>query len=80
MSSEPTNETIRDRFEGVVTASGRTVVDIEAAAGLKRDRLRDFLARRKAGIGLADAAAIAAELGASLDYLAAFDLRERRED
>lgn len=61
---------IRARLDAVVAASGRSITDIEGACGLKRDRLRDFIAGRKRSIAFADAALIAQELGASLEYLA----------
>lgn len=70
MSTKPDIEAIRDRLTAAVTASGRTVADIEAAAGLKRDGLRDFLARRKSGLTLVDARAVAAVLAISLEWLA----------
>jgi hypothetical protein len=78
-TDELVDETIRNRFGMAIAASERTIVDIETAAGLKRDRLRDFIARRKRGIGLADAGALAVELGTSLEYLAAIDLRRKPE-
>jgi len=76
----PDPDIIRDRFAFAVTASARSVADIEAAAGLPRDRLRDFLARRKASLTLADAAAVAAELGQSLEWLAARAPRQARDE
>lgn len=70
MSNRPDIEAIRDRMTAAVTASGRTVADIESSAGLKRDGLRDFLARRKHRLTLVDAVAIVLVLAVSLEWLA----------
>ncbi|GLS29930.1 hypothetical protein [Neomesorhizobium albiziae] len=70
MAKQPDIETIRERFAAAVTASARSVADIESAAGMKRDGLRDFLAHRKHRLSLSDAAALAVELGTSLEWLA----------
>lgn len=77
MKIRPNIETIRSRLDAAVAASGRTVSDIEKSAGLKRDQLRDFLARRKDSVNLAAAAAIAIDLGTSLEWLA--DMPPRTE-
>lgn len=70
MSTKPDIEAIRHRMLAAITASGRTVADIEAAAGLKRDGLRDFLARRKRSLTFVDAVAIVLVLAISLEWLA----------
>jgi hypothetical protein len=70
MVNRPDIETVRNRLAAAVTASGRAVSEIENASGLKRDQLRDFLARRKDGLNLVSAAAVAIELGLSLEWLA----------
>lgn len=70
MNTQPDIEAIRDRMHAAVTASGRAVAEIEAAAGLKRDGLRDFLARRKHRLTLVDAVAVVVVLAVSLEWLA----------
>ncbi|MEO3997206.1 hypothetical protein [Mesorhizobium sp. CAU 1732] len=67
------NTIILTRLAAAVAASSRSIAEIEAACMLKRDRLRDFLSGRKRSIAFADAAAVSAELGVSLAYLAGSD-------
>lgn len=73
MTNRISTDAVRDRLDTAVAASGRKVSDLEAAAGLKRDGLRDFLARRKTRIGFVEAACVASELGVSLNWLAGVD-------
>ncbi|MCA0275846.1 MAG: hypothetical protein LCH86_07575 [Proteobacteria bacterium] len=76
MTTKPDIEAIRDRMTAAVTASGRSVADIEASAGLKRDGLRDFLARRKRHLTLVDATAVTVVLAVSLEWLAGLAVRQ----
>lgn len=73
MENRPDPDTILQRFDVAIAASGRSVADIEAAAGLNRDRLRDFLKGRKTGLAFLDAALVAAEIGVSIAWLAGLD-------
>jgi len=77
MTERPNIETVRSRFIAATTASARPIAEIESAAGLKRDRLRDFLSRRKESVDLVSAAALAIELGVSLEWLADMPPRSR---
>ncbi len=70
MNARPDIEAIRDRMTAAVTASGRSISDIELSAGLKRDGLRDFMVGRKHRLALVDAVAVAAVLAVSLEWLA----------
>lgn len=78
MTAKPDIEAIRERMTHAVTASGRTVAEIEASAGLKRDGLRDFLARRKHNLTLVDAVAVTVVLAVSLEWLAGLKARCER--
>lgn len=77
MRNRPDYETVRSRLAAAVTASERPVSEIETTAGLKRDDLRDFLSKRKAGLNLVSAAAVAIELGLSLEWLADMPARSQ---